>query len=372
MQNVWHWGLIPYHVACLVYKYNPVFAKTIEKRLTLIKCSEKWEENLCDFFHKTARKTQANIFALKALGLSYVFCLLHLLEISHFPGYSEEKEFEIKCQLLFTIYACEKIYKDQNLLQVLLDRFSGLTGDFYQKFIQYLNYWLGVDFVNKGHTQEDQLVDFITERIIGQQDYKKELTSIIQNRNRNMFNNINMSGRVLLKTDPGITITKTAFLTSFKAIAGEIINAILTAPLPGKTNHTFNDLIHFKDKDNNYLKKIRELIIRGVPIHNKHYDSCHYLAGTIMAYDYLVNGSRYINKIKRILAQTGNEVLVEHINNLMPDVKKIEQSEDIKELLDDEENHMNLISALKEISVRLEWIRIAFYHSSLDVGIDVK
>lgn len=224
--------------------------------------------------------------------------------------------------------------------------------------------------MNKGYTREDQLIDFIKEKIIGQQDYKKELTSIIRNRSRNMAYNISMSGRVMLNTDPGIAIAKTALLTSFETIAGEITNTILTTPFPGKTNHTFSDLIHFTDKDFIYLNRIRELIIRGVPIHNIHYDSCHYLAGTIMAYDYLVNESPYIDEIKQILDRAGNEELLEEINNLMPDIKKIEQSEDIKKLLDNEENHLNLITALKEIAEKLEWIRIAFYHSSLDVKID--
>ncbi|MBN2440837.1 MAG: hypothetical protein JXJ04_05810, partial [Spirochaetales bacterium] len=174
------------------------------------------------------------------------------------------------------------------------------------------------------------------------------------------------------KVDPEININPSQLKDYIKELSEDITEAILETPFPSENNRQFKDLISFSEIDKKYAEEIRDKFLLPVPtpIHDKKYNTCHFLTGTIMAFDKLVNESGEIKTIQQVTDQDKSKEIYKEINTMMPDMKKIEQSEKIKSLLSDTESHTRLIAALKQIMEKLDTIRTAFYHSSPDVKID--
>lgn len=365
MQNVWHWGLLAYQAGKLIFKLNSDFAQIIKERLRPNACSEL-ENSLDDFFYGTCKKTQSNIFALKAIGPSYALCLLHLMEIIDSSHYGPDKEFEMKCQLLFTLYARDIIYHNSKNGSELKKRFSEITDNFFQKFIQHLNFWHFINFVHNGNTDERQLRSFIYNNIVAESDFRDKLNEIIITQNKKITLKIAEVKCALLNMKPLAKFGVTEIEKVFKASSKKITNIILATPLPCKEHHTFNELIQFDEKDEKLAKDIAyHYLFWGIPIHDKRYNSCHFLAAAIIAYDTIVNKTKEIDNIIAII--NNNKDLLNEINNLMPDIKKIEKSDKLPELMRSKDERKKLVNAFRNIMGRLDWIRISFYHSSLVV-----
>ena len=157
-------------------------------------------------------------------------------------------------------------------------------------------------------------------------------------------------------------------LDTFNVISIEIADTILNTRLSSTEDSFFKNLVSFNNDAQKHANNIVENFLDDILPYNIKFDSCHFLAGTIMAYDQLVNESQSIQDIKNLISNKKNEKeILQEINLLMPDIKRIEKSDNIKEWIPEPEKQKKLITAFKEIMKKLEWIRTAFFHSSLDV-----